>query len=244
MFLYHKFLRQELGELGFKLARRQRQLPIVLNPAEIQRILSQLTGHYRLAIELMYGSGLRSSEVLRLRIQDIDLERGALTVRNSKGRKDRQTLISQRLHEPLKDRIAAAIELQRADNRFGIGCSMPAALGRKYPNAFRTPGWAFLFPSTQWCIDPISNIQCRHHLHQSVVRKALRKAVIKANLSHKRVNCHTFRHSFATHLLANGTDIRTVQELLGHNDVKTTQIYTHVLGTHYAGTVSPLDQLA
>jgi site-specific recombinase XerD len=191
----------------------------------------------------MYGSGLRVSECLRLRVQDIDLDRYALTIRDRKGKKDRQTLLSPRLKEPLLEAIHQGIHVQQLDNRQNIGCSLPHALGRKYPNAFRSPGWAYIFPSCTLCTHPVSGLTCRHHLHSTVITKALRQAVRRAGITIKRVNCHTFRHSFATHMLSNGTDIRTVQELLGHNDVKTTQIYTHVLGQHYAGSQSPLDHL-
>ena len=243
VFLYQKVLNLPLGELGFTLASKQRSLPIVLSPDEVAGIIAQLEGRNRLIIALLYGSGLRISECLRLRVQDVDTRRYALTVRDGKGNKDRQTLLSPTLLAPLQQEIARAIDLQRRDNEQGIGPSLPGALGRKYPNAFRRAHWAFIFPSTTWSQHPITGITCRHHLHQSVIRKALAQAVRKAQVFNKKVNCHTFRHSFATHLLQRGTDIRTVQELLGHNDVKTTQIYTHVLGQHYAGTQSPLDNL-
>jgi len=200
-------------------------------------------GRNKLVIELLYGSGLRISECFRLRIKDIDLEHCSLTVKNGKGHKDRQTLLSPRLVPALKQHINAALKVITHDNQQGFGPSLPYALHRKYPNAHLSQGWAFLFPSTVLCQHPITNITCRHHIHQSVIRKTLQKAVSKASIHHKKVNCHTFRHSFATHLLETGTDIRTVQELLGHNDVKTTQIYTHVIGQHYAGTSSPLDRL-
>lgn len=243
VFLYHKVLKRELGELGFTLATRQRYLPTVLNPGEVQRILNHMRGTPRLVVKLLYGSGLRVSECLRLRVQDVDLEHFALNIHDGKGRKDRRVLLSRRLEASLRGRIAQAIELQRNDNLQGVGCSLPAALGRKYPNAHRSPGWAFIFPATGWCAHPLTGVMCRHHLHPSAIRKALHRAVAAAKMSFKRINCHTFRHSFATQLLSSGTDIRTVQELLGHNDVSTTQIYTHVLGRHYAGTESPLDRL-
>ncbi len=243
VFLYHKVLNLPLGELGFTLASKQRTLPIVLSPTEVARIINKLEGRNRLIIEILYGSGLRISECLRLRIQDVDTQRCSLTVRDGKGNKDRQTLLSPTLLEPLRLEIALAIDLQRRDNEEGIGPSLPGALGRKYRNAYRSANWAFIFPSKTWCSHPITGVTCRHHLHQTVIRKALAQSVKRAKVFNKKVNCHTFRHSFATHLLQRGTDIRTVQELLGHNDVKTTQIYTHVLGQHYAGTRSPLDNL-
>lgn len=243
VFLYHQILQQDLGELGFTLATKQRSLPVVLSQEDISKILEQLQGRNRLIIEILYGSGLRISECLRLRVKDIDLKRYSLTVKDGKGNKDRQTLLSPRLAPMLEKMMEAAIATQRADNEKDVGPSLPFALGKKYPNAYKAPGWAFVFPSTSLCQHPVTGITCRHHIHQSVVRKALQTAVNKAGIVTKKVNCHTFRHSFATHLLDAGTDIRTVQELLGHNDVKTTQIYTHVIGRHYAGTKSPLDRL-
>ncbi len=242
-FLYHKVLHQELGSLDFSLATKQRTLPTVLSAAEVARILSVMNGEKKLIVELMYGSGLRVSEVLRLRVQDVDLERLSLFIRNSKGNKDRMTLLGASLQLSLQTAINRAIAVQREDNKKDVGCSMPVSLARKYPSAYRTPSWAFLFPSTTLCHHPITGELCRHHLHETVVRKAIRKACQVAGVVNKRVNCHTFRHSFATHMLAAGADIRTVQELLGHNDVSTTQIYTHVIGQHYAGTVSPVDML-
>ena len=243
-FLYHKFLGVELGDLGFSLATKQRTLPTTLSRQEVSRIIHCLTGRKKLVVEILYGSGLRISECLRLRVQDVDLEGLAITVRDGKGNKDRRTLLSPRLVSPLRECIEKTIELQQQDNQQNVGPSLPYALGRKYPNAYRSPKWAFIFPSASLCQHPITGVTCRHHLHQTVIRKALQVAVEKAGIFNKKVNCHTFRHSFATHLLESGTDIRTVQELLGHNDVKTTQIYTHVLGRHYAGTVSPLDQFS
>ena len=241
-YLYQRHLHQELGDLGFRYASKQRHLPSVLSATEIGLVLKQLSGRNKLIIELLYGSGLRISECLRLRIQDIDLDHCALTVRDGKGHKDRQTILSQKCASKLPDYVVAARAIQAKDNAAGIGPSLPCALERKYPNAFRQVGWMYIFPSFSICDNPYSGTRCRHHLHQSVVRKALGIAVRSTSIT-KRVTCHTFRHSFTTHLLQASRDIRSVQELLGHNDVKTTQIYTHVLGQHYAGTVSPLDCL-
>ncbi len=243
VFLYRHVLQQELGELGFKLARKQRQLPIVLSPSEVQRILAQLQGHHQLIFQLLYGSGLRISECLRLRVKDVDTENFSITVIDGKGNKDRQTLLSKSLASRIIALKKTAQETQASDAAQGIGVAMDEALSKKYPRAAYSPAWAYLFPSTRWTAHPITGHIVRYHLHPSVPQKQLKRAVELAGLDTKRVNCHTFRHSFATHLLATGTDIRTVQELLGHNDVSTTQIYTHVLGQHYAGTVSPLDRL-
>ncbi|MCG9597656.1 integron integrase [Vibrio sp. Isolate25] len=242
VFLYQSYLKIDLGDLGFSLASKQRQLPIVLTPSEIKQILSYLDGKEKLIIELLYGSGLRISECLRLRVQDIDLNNLSITVRDGKGKKDRQTLLSHQCVSQLHQQIDAAKKLQLADNQHGIGPSLPNALHRKYPNAFQQLGWMFIFPSPSISHNPHNHRPSRHHLHSSVVRKTLSRAVAKADIN-KKVSCHTFRHSFATHLLQAGRDIRSVQELLGHNDVKTTQIYTHVIGQHYAGTISPLDHL-
>ena len=242
VFLYSKILDRPLGNMGFKLARRPRHLPTVLTVAEVAAILEQLQGIHRLIVEVIYGSGLRVSEALGLRVQDFDFEKNAVTVRGGKGNKDRVTLLSEVLKPRLEEQIQTALALQEQDNSNGVGPSMPDALGRKYPNAFRSPSWMFVFPSTMLCQHPVNNKTCRHHLHHTAIRKALKKATTAAH-TRKRVTCHTFRHSFATHLLQGGTDIRTVQELLGHTDVKTTQIYTHIIGQHYAGTASPLDRI-
>ncbi len=243
VFMYHKILKVELGELGFTLARKQRHIPVVLEICEVKAIINELSGRNKIIVKLMYGSGLRVSEVLRLRVQDINLHRYSLTIRNSKGNKDRQTILSANLHNDLTSLIQQAIRIQQEDNVIGLGSSMPFAMARKDPNSFKKPAWAFLFPSTGLCNHPVTGVKCRHHLHQTVIRKALKVAVQKAGVFNKRVSCHTFRHSFATHMLMAGSDIRTVQELLGHNDVKITQIYTHVIGKHYAGACSPLDRL-
>lgn len=242
-FLYHKVLAIELGELGFQHARQYRRLPVVLTQAEVSMILEQLDERNRLIFSLLYGSGLRITECLRLRIQDVGFNDSSITVRNGKGNKDRKTVLSRNLHPALHAQIEQSLAIQQEDNRKGYGPSLPNALGKKYPNAYRHSAWMFLFPSVSLCQHPITGVICRHHLHDSVPRKTLRAAVSKSGIQHKRISCHTFRHSFATHLLEAGRDIRTVQELLGHSDVRTTQIYTHVIGQHFAGTCSPLDNL-
>ena len=243
VFMYQKVLRKQLGELGFTLAQKQRQLPTVLRPDQVQAIIRELSGRNRLIVSLLYGSGLRVAECLRLRVQDVDFSRLSLTVRNGKGRKDRQTLLSRGLIDDLHAQIESSLSIQRKDNNENIGPSLPDAIDRKYPRAYKTPAWMYVFPSSNICENPYNGKPCRHHLHDSIVRKALSGARKRAGIDRQRVTAHTFRHSFATHLLEQGYDIRTVQELLGHNDVKTTQIYTHVLGQHYAGTASPLDSL-
>lgn len=242
-FLYQKVLKVELGELGFQLATKERHLPSVLSKVEIAAILKRLNPRDRLIVSLLYGSGLRISECLRLRVQDIQFERLAITVRCGKGNKDRKTLLSPKAVEPLKKAVASALNIQKKDNDRGIGPPLPNALAKKFPNAFRSPAWMFVFPSAGLCDHPLTGGLCRHLLHDTVVRKALKSAVLAAGLDDKRVSCHTFRHSFATHLLESGYDIRNLQELLGHRDVKTTQIYTHVLGSHFAGTRSPLEDI-
>jgi len=241
-FLYHQLLKMPLGNLGFVRASQPRRLPSVLNATEIGQIFSQLKEPYLSIFSLLYGSGLRITECLRLRVKDIDFGAGAITVRDGKGGKDRNTLLAQQLYPQLKLLIGKALEVQQQDNMQGLGPSFPKALANKYPNAFKQPGWMFLFPSFNLCRHPLTGQLCRHYLHDSCPRKALKQAVAQTNIV-KRVTCHTFRHSFATALLSSGSDIRTVQELLGHSDLSTTQIYTHVLGEHYAGTKSPVDRL-
>lgn len=242
-FLYHKVLKIQLGDLEFQHARQYRKLPTVLTPAEVSALLSETEGRDRLIFSLLYGSGFRVTECLRLRVQDIDFDNCSITVRDGKGGKDRRTLLSKSLFPALNEQITSSLTVQEHDNAEGVGPSLPYALGKKYPNAFRQSGWMFLFPSSGLCNHPITGQLCRHHLHDTVPRKSLKKALLTSGIKHKRVTCHTFRHSFATHLLESGKDIRTVQELLGHSDVQTTQIYTHVLGEKFAGTSSPLDKL-
>jgi len=242
-FLYNKILEQPIQGLNFQRASKPRRLPTVLSRQEVSAIINELKGLHKLIVEMMYGSGLRVSEALGLRVQDINFDNNSVTIQNGKGGKDRVSLLSLNLKPKLLEQISKALELQLRDNENRIGPSMPVALGRKYPLAYKMPSWMFVFPSTTTCRHPDTGKLCRHHLHHTVIRKALKRATSSARIN-KRVTCHTFRHSFATHLLEAGTDIRTVQELLGHTDVKTTQIYTHVIGQHYAGTRSPLDRIS
>jgi integron integrase len=242
-YLYNQFLKQPLGDLEFNYASKSQRLPEVLMASEVASILREMTGRDKLIFSLLYGSGLRITECLRLRVKDIDFFRGSLTVRDGKGSKDRVTLLSSSIYESTRDIISSALALQERDNKEGVGPSIPGVLAKKYPSAYRQPAWMYIFPSSTICHHPVTGVLCRHHLHDSVPRKALKKAVIAAKLSNKKISCHTFRHSFATELLRSGRDIRTVQELLGHSDVSTTQIYTHVLGQHFAGLTSPLDAI-
>ena len=242
-FLYNQFLKQLFGDLDFKYAKQGRRMPIMLNPNEVSMILNNLTNRNRLIFSILYGSGLRISECMRIRVMDINFSNGSLTVRKSKGNKDRVTILSSQLFEPIKEQIKRSLAIQAQDNLKGYGPSLPHALGKKYPAAYRQSDWMFLFPSTTLCNHPYTGIVCRHHLHDTVARKALKQAVMASALSGKKIGTHTFRHSFATELLRSGRDIRTVQELLGHKDVSTTQIYTHVIGQHFAGTQSPLENL-
>ena len=243
-FLYNKFLNMPLGDLDFVPASKPRYLPTVLSVAEVQKILQCVESlRNKVIFSLLYGSGLRISECLRLRIKDIDFNLGCIQVQDGKGNKHRTTLLPTKLIPDIQSLIQQALVIQKEDNAKGVGPSLPFALDKKYPSAYRQPAWMFIFPSANLCSHPVLNKLCRHHLHDSVARKALKQAVENAGGLNKRVSCHTFRHSFATHLLQAGRDIRTVQELLGHTDVSTTQVYTHVLGQQFAGTHSPLDRL-
>lgn len=243
VFLYKHVVKQELGDLGFTPATKQRQIPQVLTKNEVSDVLGNLHGRDRLIFQLLYGSGLRISECLRLRVKDIDFDRLSLTVVDGKARKDRTTLLANSLTDSLRAQIERALLTHNSDTSKGVGVAMPGALERKYPKAAYSPAWAYIFPSSNWCEHPITGSVCRYHIHPTVPTRSLRAAVKTSGVTSKRITSRTFRHSFATHLLESGTDIRTVQELLGHNDVRTTQIYTHVIGKHYAGTMSPIDSI-
>jgi integron integrase len=210
-------------------ARESQHLPAVLTKEEARRVIAQLTGIHQLLAKLLYGSGLRLLEALRLRVKDLDFERRAIIVRDTKGNEDRITMLPDSLIEPLKEHLLRVKRLHEADLAKGYGSVyLPDAFDRKSPNASREWLWQYVFPSDQLSKDPRSDEIRRHHLDESGLQRAVRQAAQQVGLT-KRVTCHTFRHSFATHLLEDRYDIRTVQELLGHKDVKTTMIYTHVL---------------
>jgi len=240
VFLYGKVLETPLGEIGQVVrAKRPRRLPVVLSHQEAMTIIRQLAMPYRLMAALMYGSGLRVVETARLRVKDLDFEHRVITVRDGKGGKDRTTLMPDRLKAPLRSHVDGIRNGFRADSaRRHTPVSLPFALARKYPHASVSLQWQWLFPSSTLCRDHDGRV-VRHHIHTSAVQKAVKAAVSHAGIN-KPAGCHTFRHSFATELLLRGTDIRTVQELLGHADLRTTQIYTHVLGRGFAGVRSPL----
>ena len=243
VFMYKHVFKRELTLLSDTVrANAPVRVPMVLSNREATSIINELKPPYHLMFSLLYGSGLRKTELLKLRIKDIDFDGNSIYVFRGKGAKDRMTLLPKVLIEPLKTQINKVEDLHQKDLREGEGkTSLPSGLGRKYPKAITQFKWQYLFPSTVRCQHPTDGYYCRHHLHWTSLTKALRAAVIKTDIR-KHVTAHTFRHSFATQLLLNGADIRTVQELLGHNDLKTTQKYTHVIGQHSSGTLSPIDK--
>lgn len=240
VFLYAKVLERPLGDIGgVTRARRPARLPVVLTHDEASAVLQRLDEPYRTMVGLMYGAGLRLTECARLRLKDLDFPRQVITVRDGKGGKDRTTLLPAALVDDLRTRVEAMRAQRRAaPAEARIPVSLPYALARKYPGAPTALAWQWLFPADGLCQDDAGRV-VRHHVHTSTVQKAVKAAVRDAGIG-KPAGCHTFRHSFATELLRRGTDIRTVQELLGHADVRTTQVYTHVLGTGFAGVSSPL----
>jgi integron integrase len=226
-------------------ARQPKRLPSVLSREEVAALLARLEGTVQLIVLLLYGTGMRILECLRLRVQDVDFDLGNITIRNGKGHKDRTALLPDACRERLSDHLNRVREIHRQDLADGFGrVHLPNALARKYPGAATEWRWQYVFPAGSRGTDPRTNTIRRHHLHESVVQKAVKQAVRNAGIT-KRASCHTLRHSFATHLLIAGYDIRTIQELLGHKDVKTTMIYTHVLNKSGGrGIVSPADTLS
>jgi site-specific recombinase XerD len=268
-FLYAQVLRIDLGDLGeFLAASKRRRVPVVLSKEEVQRLLSSLEGTYQLMGRVLYGTGIRLMELLRLRVQDVDFARNQIIVRGGKGDKDRVTVLPEALRASLQDHLKRVRLLWEQDVREGFGeVYLPEGLARKYPKAAKEWGWQWVFPSRSRSVDPRGELSVdpesrglgstesrptgkaerqlrptmrRHHVQETGLQRAVKSAVRLSGIT-KAISCHTLRHSFATHLLENGYDIRTVQDLLGHKDVTTTQIYTHVMQKPGLGVRSPLD---
>lgn len=242
VFLYDQVLGRPLGKMGeFERPKRKRRLPVVLHRRETNALLAKTTGVYGLMAGLLYGTGMRLMECLRLRVKDIDFGYNHITVRFGKGDKDRLVPLPQKYRGALRKHLKMVKEIHEEDLGQGYGeVYIPEALARKYPNTAKEWGWQYVFPSSRLSADPRSGKIRRHHIHENSLQKAVKKAAREAGLT-KNVSCHSLRHSFATHLLEAGCDIRTVQELLGHADVSTTMIYTHVLNKPGVSVISPAD---
>jgi integron integrase len=242
LFLYEAVLGTPLNQLRVVRANRPKRLPVVLSPHEVRRVIDRLEGAYRLVAQLQYGAGLRLLECLQLRVKDLDGGDNVIVVRHGKGGKDRRTVFPDSVKPELREHVRGVLGLHRRDRERGFGAApLPDAFGRKAPSASREFCWQFVFPASSLCWDPRNEQWVRWHLHESAASKAFRAAVRESGIG-KRATTHTLRHSFATHLLEAGSDIRTVQELLGHESVETTMIYTHVLNSGRLAVRSPLDR--
>jgi integron integrase len=244
LFLYREVLGPEIGWISdVERAKKPKQLPLVLSRGEVRAVLRRMTGTPLLMASLLYGSGLRLNECMQLRVKDVDFDRGQLSIRAGKGAKDRAALLPRSLEDALRAQLKRVRELHESDLRKpDVEASLPGGIDRKYPNAGREWGWQYVFPAARLWNDPETARRYRHHQHESVLQRAVKSAVRKSGIA-KQASCHTFRHSFATHLLEAGYNIKKVQELLGHVDLRTTMQYTHLVGSERDGVRSPLDML-
>lgn len=241
-FLYNQFLNKPLADLSFRYAKRPPRIPTVFSHEEAKSVIAELQSSSQLIAQLFYGSGLRISEAVRLRIKDIDLAMHYIVVRDGKGNKDRTTLLPKILTTEIIKQIDFVNTQHQKDIEMNVGAVyLPNALARKYPNYSKELGWQYLFPSSSLSVDPRADIERRHHIHRHTVQRQVHRAIRKAGI-HKQASCHTFRHSFATRLLQKGYDLRKIQQLMGHSDIKTTEIYLHVLEDIGGWVVSPMDE--